>query len=226
MQVQHEYYHAVFSMAFETFVLVAYSPAHADINYWRTGVSPADLRAEQQQFHDAALHLATTYAGKTFVLQHWEGDWSLRGSYNASQPLSPVAVAAMIDWLAARQAGVASARAKCSELKSCASQILAAAEVNLVRSSYEHGWANMVTAVVPRVSLDLISYSSYDAMQLPEFGDVLAYIARMHNRTSASPLVAVYIGEYGLPQQSVCACVCVCVWGGVHACVRACVRAR
>lgn len=113
MQVQHPYYQAVLAMDFETIIFVAYSTAHDDINYWRTGVTAADLQAEYAQFHALALYLATTYVGKTFVLQHWEGDWSLRGSYDPSTPLSPTAVTAMRAWLTARQTAVSDARASC-----------------------------------------------------------------------------------------------------------------
>lgn len=81
--------------------------------------------------------------------------------------------------------------------------MLVAAEVNLVRSSVLSGAANMITEVVPHVALDLLSYSCYDSQQTPQFLSALQYIAAHHNRTTASPPVAVYIGEFGLPQRQV-----------------------
>jgi hypothetical protein len=81
-------------------------------------------------------------------------------------------------------------------------EVFHAAEVNLVASSIEKGIrTNIVTSVVPFVSLDMISYSSYDTMrQSPLFGQALDFIAANHNRTNASPSPAVYVAEFGIAE--------------------------
>jgi hypothetical protein len=48
---------------------------------------------------------------KTFVFENWEGDWASRGGgYDPLKPASELARMSMRKWLAARQAGVTSAR--------------------------------------------------------------------------------------------------------------------
>ena len=48
--------------------------------------------------------------GKTFVLQHWEGDWAIRGNYKPEETPTPQAIEGMAAWLNARQDGVDAAR--------------------------------------------------------------------------------------------------------------------
>lgn len=102
----------------------------------------------------------------------------------------------MIRWLQARQDGVSFARAALG-----VSNVLAASEVNLVRTSMQSGFPNIIRSVIPFVALDLVSYSSYDTMCGSDFLPALQYIAAHHNRTNASPPVAVYVGEFGEPQR-------------------------
>jgi len=126
----------------------------------------------------------------------------------------------MVSWLAARQAGVTAARAAfcravlqaAGRALDCADgvavhaaagvEVLHGSEVNLVRTSMATGLPNNILRVVPRVPLDVVSYSSYDTMALgAEFGAALDFIAAHHNRTAASPPApAVFVAEYGVPQ--------------------------
>lgn len=102
----------------------------------------------------------------------------------------------MRQWLQARQDGVSAARQQYQF-----SNVLVASEVNLVLTSLQSGFPNIIETVIPYVSLDLISYSSYDTMCAGYFLPALNFIASHHNRTSHSPPVGVYIGEFGLPLQ-------------------------
>jgi len=197
-------------------------------NYWCSqGVSAADAARETAQFNDATLYLLTTYAnsGKRFMFDNWEGDWSmLCGSWSRTQPVSPFVSAAMVAWLTARQAGVSNARrAYChqhlSSLLDCSSvperdilraagvEVYMGAEVNLVGASLPPsptpwGKTYMVRTVLPNVSLDLISYSSYDTQAGPQFAQALDFIAAQHRPTSATPLddSPVYVAEFGTAQ--------------------------
>lgn len=91
------------------------------------------LRDETEQFQQLAEHLLTTYPNKTFVLQMWEGDWTLRQDlpveqrYNTTAPVARAKADRMVKWLAARQAGVTRAR-KAVEAKA-SSRVYHAAEV-------------------------------------------------------------------------------------------------
>ncbi len=105
------YFKDLFAKPFTTYILVVTSLGR-DEGYWREGISDEQKKDEQRQFYDLTKYLLTEYkgTGKTFVLQHWEGDWLVRGNYKGDQEPAPAALANMIEWLNARQAGVDQAR--------------------------------------------------------------------------------------------------------------------
>lgn len=84
-----------------------------------------------------------TYAGtgKTFIIQNWEGDWALRGSFDPDTKPTAAATAAMIHWLTARQRGVALARA---EFATSGARVFHACEVNLVRQAQVEGAPSVI----------------------------------------------------------------------------------
>ena len=220
---QHPYFQALFSnavpgTAFQTFVLVAFSVNQGSVcgTY-----SAADAANDVAQFSALTRHLFAAYSGsgKRFVLQSWENDWAARcGSYNASRPADPRVQDNMVRWLQARQDGVSAGRAAaCAAAAAAPSgacagggaqrafmavaglEVYHAAEVNLVRAAMA-GAPNNILRVVPRVALDMVSYSSYDTMNTRELGAALDFIADHHNRTASAPSPAVAIGEFGTPE--------------------------
>ena len=78
---KHPYFDELFrNPKLKVFVLIAYQAAKwSNNNYWISGVSAADFAAEEKEFYDLTLYLLKTHAinGKTFILEHWEGDWSM-----------------------------------------------------------------------------------------------------------------------------------------------------
>ena len=126
----------------------------------------------------------------------------------------------MIQWLSARQAGVDLGRAMwcqnhrdiCNDITdgtaihkaAGGTSVFCASEVNIVGSSISQGMRNNVLGVLPFVSLDVVSYSSYDTMWLNGgaggFGAALDFITAHHNRTKASPTPALFVAEYGVAQ--------------------------
>jgi len=108
---QTPYFADLFGKPFTTYILVVASLGR-DEAYWRKGITDEQKKDEQRQFYELAKHLLTQYqgTGKTFVLQHWEGDWLVRGSFKGDQEPTPEALANMVEWLNARQAGVNQAR--------------------------------------------------------------------------------------------------------------------
>ena len=193
------YYRALFARDFDTFILTAFRPARP-AGYWREGFSAEDERAEEECCASLTRHLLHTYARtrKTFVIQNWEGDWALRGSFDAAATPAPAATAAMIRWLAARQRGVARARA---EFPAGGARVFHACEVNLVRRAMDHGASSVTTDVLPHVAVDLASYSAWDTKDSPaRFGEALAFIARHKRPTEPFGEHGVYVGEFGLPE--------------------------
>ncbi len=228
---KHPYWKELFEMDFHTYLLITYSNvarSSPDPEDWKSWVDPwywiyqeptnQQLRDETEQFYALTEHLLTAYTGKTFVLQMWEGDWTLRQDlpvdqrYNTTVPVARVKTDRMVKWLAARQLGVTKARKAVG--KKATSHVYHAAEVNLVKAASEEfarkGHSkrqDMVTAVLPRVALDMVSYSSYDSTLVPEashgaFFEAVRFIQRMHRRTAEAPEKAVYVGEFGVNTMS------------------------
>ena len=193
------YFRELFTRDFDTFILTTFRPGRA-AGYWREGLSPEDERAEEECFASLTHYLLTTYAGspKTFVLQNWEGDWALRGSFDPSVKPTQAATSAMIRWLAARQRGVARAR---SEFPPGKARVFHACEVNLVQQAMERGEPGVTTDVLPHVPVDLASYSAWDTKNSPErFGKALDFIAKHKRPTEPFGAPGVYVGEFGLPE--------------------------
>ncbi len=196
---KHPYYRAVFEKPFKTYILVAYGPQRPE-HYWTKGISDAECADEQQQFYAFTKYLLSTYrhTGKTFILQHWEGDWAIRASYDPNADPTPAAIEGMVTWLNARQAGVQQAR---QELGEHGVHVYHAAEVNLVARAMNEGKPNVTNAVLPHTRLDLVSYSSWDTLSSgPEFRRALDFIAANMPDSPSFGAKNVYVGEYGFPE--------------------------
>jgi len=195
------HYRALFARDFDTFVLTVFRPGRPAA-YWRDGFTAEDARVEEDCLAALTRHLLRTYGstGKTFVLQNWEGDWALRGSFDPGTKPSPEATASMIRWLTARQQGVAAARGKFPSTAGSA-RVYHACEVNLVRQAMDHGSPSVTTDVLPHVPVDLVSYSAWDTKDSPaRFGEALAFITKHKRPVDPFGAHGVYVGEFGLPE--------------------------
>lgn len=197
------YYQELFDKPFTTYILVVTALGRDD-GYWRNGISEEQKADEQRQFYELAKYLLTRYkdTGKTFVLQHWEGDWMVRGNFDAQAAPTELALKSMIEWLNARQAGVNQAR---QEVGQQGVHVYHATEVNRVVQSMRQDFPNMVLKVLPHTNLDLVSYSAWDSAT-EHYADpnvlrqALDFIAA---HTPDSPDFGnrnVYIGEFGMPE--------------------------
>jgi hypothetical protein len=192
-------YQAVFAGPFSTYILTTYSVGRGD-HYWIKEITEADAQDEADQFYRLARHLLTRYrgTGKTFVLQHWEGDWAARGSFDRNADPTEEAFSGMIRWLDARQTGVDRARAKVGQDRV---RVLHAAEVNLVRIALQEGRPTVADRVLPHANVDLVSYSAWDTQDNPQLlRQALDYIARHTPDREPFGKHNVYIGEFGLPE--------------------------
>jgi len=208
---QSPYFRKLFDKPFTTYILMCFSMGRPG-GYFRDGLTDEQRADEQKQFYALAKCLLTTYkgSGKTFVLQHWEGDWLIRGNFNKDVDPEPKAIQGMIDWLNARQAGVDQARQELGQTGPARDgrahvRVYHAAEVNRVVASMEQGRPGLVNAVLPHTKLDLVSYSAWDSAT-EHFQDpnvlrrALDFIAA---NTPDSPDFGdrnVYIGEFGMPE--------------------------
>lgn len=200
------YFKTLFAKPFSTYILNVTSMGRSDPYYWREGITKDQEDDETKQFYELTKHFLTTYrgSGKTFILQHHEGDWHVRGHTRANEDPQPEALTNMVKWLNARQAGVTRAR---EDVGQDGVGVYHAAEVNLVRSSMENGKPNMVNKVLPFTKLDLVSYSAYDSTvglhDRPEvFRKALDFIAANLPDSLHFGNRNVYLGEYGLPENN------------------------
>ncbi len=202
---QAPYFKTLFDKPMTTYILMCFSMGN-DAGYWRKGLTEDQQLEEQRQFYELAKYLLTTYreTGKTFVLQHWEGDWLIRGNYDAKIDPTPEAINGMIAWLKARQKGVTQAR---REIGLNGVRIYHAAEVNRVVDSMREGKPNVVNKVLPHTRLDLVSYSAWDAatahFENPQvLRDALDFIAANAPDSRDFGDRNVYIGEFGMPENN------------------------
>ncbi len=200
---QSPYFRKLFDKPFTTYILMCFSMGRP-AGYFRDGLTDEQRADEQKQFYDLAKHLLTTYkgSGKTFILQHWEGDWLIRGNFNKDVDPEPKAIQGMIDWLNARQAGVNQAK---KEISQDGVRVYHAAEVNLVVASMEQNRPGLVNAVLPHTKLDLVSYSAWDSATA-HFEDpnilrlALDFIAKNAPDSPDFGDKNVYVGEFGMPE--------------------------
>ncbi|HBG27688.1 MAG: hypothetical protein A2Y10_10205 [Planctomycetes bacterium GWF2_41_51] len=200
---QLPYFQALFNKPFSTYILVVTSLGRVE-DYWRNGITDQQAEDETKQFYELTKYLLNKYAGsgKTFILQHWEGDWMVRDKVDPDIDPKPESLANMVIWLNARQAGVNKAR---QEIGCDGVNVYHAAEVNRVVSSMEQGRTNMVTHVLPHIRVDLISYSAWDSAvedwNNPEsFKKALDYIAEKVVDSEVFGNRNVYLGEFGWPE--------------------------
>ncbi|MCX5684353.1 MAG: hypothetical protein NT049_11805 [Planctomycetota bacterium] len=192
-------YVALFKKPFTTYIMTTYSVGRGD-HYWRTGISEADKADETRQFRELAKHFLTTYrgTGKTFVLQHWEGDWAIRPRTDPKLDPTPQAIEGMIAWLSARQEGVNQARAEAGEQ---GVHVYHAPEVNLVVQSMRDGRPGVVNQVLPKTKVDLVSYSAWDGQgDAKTLRAALDFIAKNTPPSKAFGSKNVYLGEFGKPE--------------------------
>ena len=197
------YFSELFDKPMTTYIMMCFSMGRS-ASYWRKGVTEEQKLDEQRQFYELTKHLLTTYKGtrKTFILQHWEGDWLIRGSYDRNVDPTPEAISGMIEWLNARQAGVNQAR---EEVGLDGVWVYHAAEVNRVVGSMKEGNPNVVNTVIAHTKLDLVSYSAWDATtEYPEdsqvFHKALDFIAANMPDSPDFGNRNVYVGEFGMPE--------------------------
>lgn len=202
------YWEAVFDKPFTTYILCVTSLGRTD-NYWVDSITLENAQDEARQFYELTKHFLTTYqgTGKTFILQHWEGDWMTspdpeRLTDEDLYP-EPVVFKNMVKWLNARQAGVNKAR---EEFGQNGVHVYHAAEINRVVKSMLEGKPRMVNKVIPFTNVDLVSYSAHDAMLsvIKGEGDLLGPAIDFIKKNLPPSVVfgdnSVYIGEYGAPE--------------------------
>jgi len=200
--ISSEYYSQLLEMPFETLIFEAQSPIE---ERWRNeNLLNGFYKSVSEEFYNLTSYLYKKCRNKdvTIILQHWEGDWMLRGKGGEMWNVVPQnwqqLCKNMQKWLAARQKGVTTARNEYGKGAKCV--VANATEVNRVVDI----WKNIPTVtknVLPYVELDLVSYSSYDGMKDPiTMWKCVQEIKSYAKTSSLFGEKAVYVGEIGIPE--------------------------
>jgi len=193
-------------MPVDTFVLTTYSFSMGIGDPWREESNKARLAAVTAEVEELAIYLLENYAGsgKTFVLQNWEGDWALLGSYDLDTKIPEGRAERMAAWFNARQRGVANARRR---IKHDGVRVVHAIEVNRVLDDTSIA-RRVVSDVLPISCADAVSYSAWEALQVAPIS-TQSMMAAMHERleravntirNQVSEGVPVYVGEFGFAE--------------------------
>lgn len=193
-------HHAVLDLPFAHYVLWVHSFTGCHDAGWRKGLGAEAKANEYKEMYDLVCYLLKTYTGtgKTFYLGHWEGDGWLRGTVAKENDVkvTPQAVQGMADWLNIRQQAVDAAKRDTPHKQV---QVWHYTEVNHVWLAMQ-GRKALVNEVLPKTSVDLVSYSSYDTASDP--AKLKAALSFIESKLPPKPGLTgrrVFIGEYGFP---------------------------
>ncbi len=170
---------------------------------WKNDISPANEKILYDEMYNFVTYLLQTYAnsGKTFFIGNWEGDWLLIPSYDRTVTPSPASIANMTKWFQIRQKAVDDAK-KASSAQNVS--VFHYIEANLVLKGMG-GEPCVAESVIPNVDVDLISYSSYEAIKNKTYAQkksdlegIFNYLeSKLKPKTSIPFSRRVFIGEYG-----------------------------
>ena len=173
---------------------------------WQDGVNAKEARAYYDEMYQLAEWLLSRYSGtgKVFMLGNWEGDWLLAGGAGRKATPSMEAVGGMIDWLNIRQKAIDDAKARVPHE---GVELYHYVELNLALKGME-GKRSIAESVLPKTNIDLVSYSSYEAIKrspkpdLDSIRQPLAQIVQyVEGQLKPKPGLPferrIFIGEYG-----------------------------
>lgn len=193
-------YRTVLDMDFKYIFMWVHTLTNID---WKNGMTTAQEKILYDEIYNFVTYLLTRYnnSGKTFFIGNWEGDWILLPSYDRTQTPSPTFVSNMTKWMQIRQRAVDDAKAASAATNVFVYHYI---EANLV----EKGMAGQVCvaeSVLPNVNVDMVSYSSYEAIMnksyastLSDLTAIFAYLESKLKPKAGIPFSRrVFIGEYG-----------------------------
>lgn len=167
---------------------------------WKQGVSEAQRASIEEEFYQLSRYLLTRYqnSGKTFILQNWEGDNALRAWVIDDPEEYETARKGMVEWLNARQDGIARAR---REVGMEGVRVVGAVEMTRTpvgRRPFDHPL--VVDDVVPYTYSDLYAFSTWGT-RLP--GDEALLLNQLQYIATKAPSSELYgrnnlmMGEFG-----------------------------
>ncbi|WP_439506187.1 hypothetical protein [Sediminibacterium sp.] len=171
---------------------------------WKKGISADQEKILYDEMFNFASFLLKEYneSGKTFLIGNWEGDWLLHPNYNRNFTPTQEHIDNMTKWFQIRQCAIDDAK-KQSNAKNV--ELYYYVELNLVLKGLK-GEACIAQSILPNVNVDLVSYSSYEAIKnnrnyaekKEQLQNVFDYLEKQLKPKAGLPFSRrVYIGEYG-----------------------------
>ncbi len=181
----------------------------------------ANTELVEREYKDFVLYLYQLYqdSGKTFIISNWEGDndvycgsaygyainygtpTSTRETCNANYPSiysgnsqPQDSLQAMKLWFEARQRGIQAGKAEALGNGLSGVNVYHAPEFNIVHLLKDGGLKSVLYDVLPNISSDMVSYSSYESVNKPDPASSLsADISLIRSITGRE----VIVGEFG-----------------------------
>lgn len=185
---------------FNRYVLTCFSLAHSIDNPWSGQWTKAIGDTLETEMYDLCVHLLSTYSGKEFIIQNWEGDWQLLNSFNPNDGIPRNRLYAYRDYHRRRQRALTRARTNTVST----STIYYMMECNRVLD----GWGERVhRSVIENINPDIVSLSCYEAVegwlqglsQAAFEADIATKLARIVARVRLVSNAPIVLGEYGWP---------------------------
>lgn len=170
---------------------------------WKKRFNREDEEEIYNEMFDFVSFLLQEYAetNKTFLIGNWEGDWLIHPNYNRKISPSKSHVKNMTKWLQTRQRAIDDAKQK-SPYKNVS--VYHYVELNLALKGMK-GETCIAESILPNINIDLVSYSSYEAIKKKSYREkketlksVFNYLEKQLKPKKDLPFERrVFIGEYG-----------------------------
>jgi hypothetical protein len=193
-------YKQVFDMDFK--YIFAWVHTLTDVK-WKKGINRTEEKKLYNEMFEFASYILKEYnnSGKTFMIGNWEGDWLLHPGYNRKMTPPKKDVKNMTKWFQIRQKAIDDAKRKVKHTKVAIYHYI---EVNLALKGMQ-GETCISKDILPKVDVDFVSYSSYEAIKNKTFQEkkmaleeVFAFIEKQLKPKKELPFKRrVFLGEYG-----------------------------
>jgi hypothetical protein len=170
---------------------------------WKNRFNKEDEKKIYKEMFDFASYLLKEYdsSGKIFFIGNWEGDWLLHANYNRNMTPPKSHVKNMTKWFNIRQKAIDDAKKKTKHENV---QIYHYIELNLALKGIK-GETSIAHSILPKVDVDFISYSSYEAIKNKTYQEkketlsaIFNYLEKQLKPKDDLPFNRrVFIGEYG-----------------------------
>ena len=192
---------------------------HLDPNFY----TPPNVAAIVKEYSDLTLYLYETYRGthKRCILSNWESDNEVYCGAAYAYATDPTARAAcnvrypsaydgnrspddsirgLIFWFQARQQGIEDGRSRALNHGIGGKRVYLAPEFSVVRALHNAGFKSVLYDVLPFVTFDYASYSSYESINQAE--PERALLADLNTIQDVIGSSAIILGEFGFARSA------------------------